>query len=60
MGLRYTGRFMMMWREPLRISDLYGGFMEALDEVDILVGTYARMISSMMALLEAAWYAVSQ
>ena len=51
---------MMMWREPLRISDLYGGFMEALDEVDILVGTYARMISSMMALLEAAWYAVSQ
>ena len=51
MGLRYTISFLMMWREPLISSDLYVGLMEVVSEVGIVVGTFDRMTSSMVAVV---------
>ena len=51
---------MVMWTETLRSSDLYGGLMEEVDEVGILVGPCDRMMSSMGAVVGSAWYDVSQ
>ena len=38
MGLRYTRRLMMMWREPLISSAFYGGLMEEVTEVGSVSG----------------------
>ena len=45
MGLRYMGRLIMMRRDALRISDLYGYLMESVTAVGILVGPYTWMMS---------------
>ena len=60
MGLRYTSRFLMMWRDSLRSSDLHVGLMEAVDEFGIVVSACACMISIIEGILESTWYVVSQ
>ena len=51
LGLRYTSQFLVMWREPLISSTLYVGLMEVVSEVGIVVGTFDRMTSSMVAVV---------
>ena len=47
MGLRYNSCLMMVWRKPIISSDLYGGLMEAVTEVEIVVDPCASMMSTM-------------
>ena len=60
MGLRCTGRFLIMRREPLISSALYGGLMDAVAEAGISVGPCYRMISSMGEVVGSDWYPVHQ
>ena len=59
-GLRYTSCFLMMWNYLLKSTALYGGLMEAVAEVGIVVGTCAQMVSSMGAVVGYALYSVFQ
>ena len=49
----------MVWREPIKISSLYVGFMEEVDEVGIIVGPCACMVSSMGSVVGSDCYFVS-
>ena len=60
MGLRCTRYFLIMCKEPLISSALYGFLMEEVAEVGIVVGPCYWMMSSMVELLGSDWYAVSQ
>ena len=58
MGLRYTSRLLMMLRDPLRSSHLYACLMDAVAEVDFVVGTCALMMSSIGEVVRHACCAV--
>ena len=47
---------LLMWRELLRISALYGSLMESVSEVGVVVGPCDRMVSLRGSLVGSSWY----